>query len=265
MAGRPARLVTRLLVTRGARWTAVAALALALLALLVDWVELGARGGAPVGQTLVEAALRVPAHLGQAAPLVAALGAALALTGLRRAGEWQALEGVGVGPWGRLGPLLALGWGLGAAAAAVDAWLTPWAGLARSNLAALQRGEPLRAAGSVWLALDDTLYELRGEPGDGNIEGARAFALSAGHLRAAWEADGLRWDGARWVPEPVGLTLEPWASLPAPPALAELVGTTPMPERTWTALGADAGPAAAAERATRWSRALVCGPAAVVG
>jgi hypothetical protein len=146
----------------------------------------------------------------------------------------------------------------------VDAWLTPWAGRSKADLAALREGHPLHAAGSVWLSLDPTLFELRGDPSGGRLEGARAFTLSSGRLRGAWASAGLRWDGARWITGS-GAEIGPWDALPAPDALAERVGSLPPGERTWEALRADTSPAATAERAARWSRTLACGPAAVVG
>ena len=270
-------LASRLLLARALRWTVASAAVLALFALLVDWVEGGARagsgleGGQAVAFALRVALLRLPGHLGRAAPLIAALGAAIAAAGLCRSGEWLALGAAGLPAWRRLLPFLALGLGVGLCGAALDAWVVPRAGTAGAQALAAARGGAIRSGELGWLARGDAVFRLRGEPGSGRIEEARAFALRDGRLEAAWAARDLRWDGRAW--ESRGDAAEPglegagppWGALSPPEVLGELVRAAPHAERTWAALLRDTSPASRAERGARWSRPLGCGLAALAG
>ncbi len=256
-------LATRLLLRRGLRWTAVACCASALLVLLVDWVELGSRLGGGGPSTLVTslrlALLLLPGHISRAMPVVAALGAALTVVGLRRSGEWQALAAAGLGPARLLAPFLLIGALSGLGAASLDAWVVPRASRAHGQAMAQHTGQPLRLEGGAWLQLERRSYRLVGEPRSGALERAESY----GPGLEATPVVALRWEGEAWLPQD-GSDARPWAPLPSPAALAELIGTDAPSARSWTALGADDRPDARAERLARTSRPLASPLAALV-
>ncbi len=258
-------LASRLLLRAGLRWTAVAAGAAILLMLLVDWVEHGSRlpgsGGAAMSASLRMALLLLPGHLSMATPVVAALGAALAVVSLRRNGEWQALGGAGLGPARLLAPFAVLGLLAGLGGAALDSWAVPISARAYDRAMAQQLDRPLRLEGAVWLELDSVAFRLEGDPAGGRLSPASAF--SAGQPLEAWTRAELSWDGRTWQAAEA-TPGAPWARLPAPEALAELCGSDDPGSYRWAALLEDSRPAAQAERLDRGSRPLAAPLAALI-
>jgi lipopolysaccharide export LptBFGC system permease protein LptF len=258
---------TRLLLAHGARWLAVSLAATALLVLLVDWVELGARlaraeGGASLTGALQLALLLLPAHVSRAAPFTVALGSALTVVGLRRSGEWQALGAAGLGPGRLIAPLVALGLAAGLGAAALDAWVVPGATRAQLHLLAQHEGRPLRHDGATWLYADGQAFRLEGDPVAGTIAQAYAFSMDAQQM--AWAHAGIRWEGLAWACEGGCVEGSPWGSLPPPQAMAQLLGPEEPSALGWAVLGHDTRPSAAAERWARLSRPVASPLAALL-
>ena len=95
-------------------------------------------------------------------------------------------------------------------------------------------------------------------------------------MDSSWAAETLRWQGDGWIaPHPVlpqrydeetrPTVVDPWARLPPPEPLAELIGSDLPAARSWSALREDTRPGASAERFARLSRPLACPLAALVG
>lgn len=266
-------LATRLLLGRCLRWTAVAAVAVALLVLLVDWVELGARP-APSGEPAVTNALRMallllPGHLVRAAPLVVGLGAALAVAGLQRSGEWQALAATGLGLRRRLLPFALVGALAGLCVLAAEQLLVPPATSAHARAVASTLGGPLALPEGTWIERGGTLFQLGWRPDEGPGP-VLAIERREGQLAGSWRTDALHWeegtgwratgevDRRSWPDQADGALDPPWSRLPSPAELQGLLGPDLLAARGWAALGRDARPAARAERQARWSRALAC-------
>jgi lipopolysaccharide export LptBFGC system permease protein LptF len=258
-------LASRLLLSRGLHWLAVALAATSLLVVLVDWVEhssrVEAQGGAALAASLQLALLLLPAHLSRAMPVVVALGVALAVVGLRRSGEWQALSASGLGPTRLLLPYLALGALGGAASAGLDAWVVPSAARAHSRALAVHHDRPLRSQGVTWIAHNGIAFRLEGEVSSGRLSHAAAFAL--GDDLDVWTSAGLAWRDPAWVP-PDNAVQPPWSQLPGPEILAELIGPEQPSALSWSALREDDRPSSGAEVQGRLSRPLAAPLAALV-
>jgi len=266
------------LAQRGLRWVLVSAAGMALLVLLADWVEAGARlaGGAQGGPTITEALLLalflLPEHLVRSAPLIVALGSAIAVATLVRSGEWQALAGTGMSALRRLIPLAAVGLMMGGAAFLAQEHLVPRSASAYLERQAAYGGGPLSSGSTVWLSVGSTVFRISHIRNE-RLGETLAWTDEQGHLNARQRVEGLRWDGEAWQPEgeqkrlawSVAPQTDPWRALPPPEVLAVRAGPDSAPTRDWDALGADDRPWARAERQARWSAALGCCPAAVAG
>ena len=260
-------LASRLLLGRGLRWLAVAVTATALLVLLVDWVEGSSRvsaagGGAALAASLQLALLSLPAHLSRAMPVVVALGVSLAVVGLRRSGEWQALAAAGLGPTRLLTPFLALGALAGLASAGLDAWVVPTTARAHAHAMALHQDLPLRSPGGTWLSHDGIAFRLKGDPTSGQLSQVDAFVV--GDEPQAWTATGLTWRNQAWAGSEGTVAQPPWSLLPGPAVLAELIGPEQPSALSWSALQQDDRPSSSAELQARLSRPLSAPLAALV-
>lgn len=244
----------RWLLRRAVGWMAVVATALALLALVVDWVEAGNSTARPGVPPLLLAVVGIPAHLVRFAPILVALGAALAVAGMRRSGEWQALAGLGLSPARRLGPFLVAGWIGGLGGILLGESVVPAASLARARWEAAWRGGPLLAPSLAWYDGGDVLYHLETGP-DGSPREVEAFVLRDGRLARRLRAP----LGGDAPGDPV------FAGLPPPADLERMLALPAPSTRSSGDLLATGGPAEQAELVTRWSRAIGAGPAAVVG
>ena len=258
-------LAGRLLLSRGLRWLTVSLTATALLVLLVDWVEHGARipgdQAGTVAASLRLAVLMLPGHLSVAMPIVVALGAAMCVVGLRRSGEWQALAAAGLGPTRLLAPFLLIGGVAGAAAASLDAWVVPATTGAHDRAMAQLEGRPLRLDDATWIELEGIAFQLTGDPGSGVLPDASAF--SVGQDIRAWTHEQLEWDGASWRTD-AGPAPFPWDRLPQPELLSEMVGPQSPAGLSWTVLSGDERPTSRAERQARLTRPLAAPLAALL-
>ncbi len=258
---------SRLVMGRALRWLAVAIAATALLVLLVDWVEHGSRvagstGGAALMASLQLALLRLPAHLSRAAPVAVAIGASLAVVGLRRSGEWQALGAAGLGPLRLFAPIALLGGAVGLGAAALDAWVVPSAERAYHRALAHHSDRPLRQDGGTWLSVGGLAFHLEGDPSSGAVPAAHAFAV--GDPGQSWTRAALLWRDDAWRCEGDCAPGAPWDRLPAPDHLGELIGPEPPSALSWGTLSQDHRPSSRAELQARISRPLASPLAAIV-
>ena len=276
-------LATRLLLRRGLWWMSVTLAATALLMVLVDWVEHGSRvssaagSGPAVMESLRLALLLLPSHLSLGLPIVAALGASLAVVGLRRSGEWQALGAAGLGPTRLLAPFALLGGLAGLLTVGLDAWVTPVTSHAHATSMAAHQGSPLRQDDAAWFAQDGLIFRLEGDPASGLLGTAAVLMLPRGDGSPlqSWQSAQIRWAEPHWVSSDPGgdrslpadapsVGSAPWERLPAPAALSQLIGSQPASSHSWSTLLADPRPSSLAERHSRGSRPLVAPLAALV-
>ncbi|MBN1335598.1 MAG: LptF/LptG family permease [Deltaproteobacteria bacterium] len=251
------------LLRRGLRAALVAGAALGLLLLLVDWVEAGARGEGGVTATLLVALLEAPGHLARGAPLMAALAAALAVAGLVRAGEWQALGIAGLGPRARLAPLALVGLLVGGGAAFLQETTVPAAAQERARRGSEASGGPLRVGEEAWISSENAVFRVTLLEG-WTLGPSSAWRRLPGPFLDRQVVASLAWDGTAWR-RPDGPVALPWSDLPPPSVIDALGVPGEAADRPWASLAMDRRPAARAEIHTRWSRPLSCVPAALVG
>lgn len=255
-------ILARWLSTRALRWTAVVAMATALLAFLVEWVERTARASGGEGHELVLAALAVPEHLVRATPLVAALGAAIAVAGMRRAGEWQALSAAGCTLTRRLGWLALCGGLAGLGGLATAEWGVPPSAWRAASLAGTSQGStPLPRSGS-WMAREDEILRVEGLRG-ADLRILERFRFEQGVLRDRTTWSPLNWNGRSWTAPSTHPALPP--ALPSPVILRARMGTGDPARLRWGDLASDPRPRAQAERHARWSRAVSCSASSWIG
>lgn len=281
-------IASRWLFGRMVRWTLLVLAAAALLGLVVDSLELGARlgrGEHGLGwvQALLLSLLALPERMVQILPLIAALAGALTVAGLSRSGEWQALAAAGVGSWKRLLPVLVVGALLGLAGLLAQEALIPrctleatrriaWqqAGLAEQRPVAFNEG------GGGWYASPrlvlhvDALKELEGTH---TLSGVRLWRIDPDGLGALFSASSLTWREGAWTVDGTDVSVlwtqralsDSWSLIPAPEDLSPfLSGQSPSQTRA-RLLIQRATPAASAELWARVGRAAALGPLALMG
>ncbi len=263
------------------RWQLVAFAAIAGLMLMVDWVEEGAalaREGAGGGQALLLASLLLPGRLIQAAPLAAAAGAALASLELRRTQEWQALAAAGISPVKRLAPFLVAGLLVGVSTLVSNETVVLTAASTYSRRLSTLVGGGIRDGQVAWLSSGRHIFRIS-DPAGESLGAVTVWTLDDGMLVSMAWASGLEWTGSRWEPMdasqqqetpwhgvPDGFPfLAKWQALPSPDDLAAELGTDRLASRSWTSLKKDPRPSADAELVGRWSRALGCVAAVLLG
>lgn len=161
----PLKLV-RYLAALVARSSAAALAVLLLLYASVDLVEAGSIAGVDAGTLLAAYAMKLPHITAQLLPMALAFGAVVALAGLRRHGEWNAMALTGISPARIGGAMLAV-----PLLASIPALLLSFI-LAPAAMAGYEKAlgiEPVPAAG--WSLLKDggISRQSSGEGAGGNL------------------------------------------------------------------------------------------------
>ena len=265
------------LLRRSGLWMAVATLAVALLVLLVEWVEAGAgeTDAMKALDVLAMALLATPDRMVRLAPLIAALGAAIFVMGMLRAGEWQGLAALGFGPLRRFAPLLLWGGVVGALSFLGSQWVAPQANRALLLRQSSAQEGSLAGGSDTWLQRGEWIFHLDHEP---SVSGRPVEAFQvADELGWRLRTNRLEWAG-HWVAtetsalhpnrlrgtEPM-TPPAPWYLLPPPTTLERIAGTDDPAYFSRGDLLSNPRLRFQAERHSRWSRALSCVTAALVG